>query len=197
MLFGQVFCSRHHPSMDALDSGTLFIKTKKLEETANHVSRLSIRLMLNGEQYYKVGNRECLVTPHNFLVINQGQQYQTAFNGTHDLEMIMVGFQPGMAEDLMRNLTSTQTQLLDNQFITTNPIHFFEQTVALDPVIQQNFLQLRRLLDQPLAARQSVDLDTIYTALLERLILLQYDIQQQINQISLQRRAVREEIYRR
>lgn len=55
LLVGHVFCSRHaHADMNALRSGTLYIKTKRLEETADHVSRLSIRLMLNGRQWYKV-----------------------------------------------------------------------------------------------------------------------------------------------
>ena len=183
--------------MQVLESGTLFIKTRKLEETAEHISRLSIRLMLNGEQYYKVGNRECLVTPQNFLLINQGQRYQTAFKDEQELEMLMVAFKPGMAEDIYRSFTASPMQLLDDPFAATPPLPFFEQTYLLDPFIRQQFQYLRRLMDTPLDYRNATDLDTIYTTLLERLIALQYKLSQQIDQLVHQRRSVREEIYDR
>lgn len=183
--------------METLESGTLFIKTRKLEETAEHISRLSIRLMLNGEQYYKVGNRDCLVTPQNFLVINQGQQYKTTFEGAQELEMLMVAFKPGMAADIHRTLTTSQTQLLDDPFAETQTLHFFEQTYALDPFIHQQFQYLRQLMDAPLPDRKTADLERVYTLLLERLIALQFDITHTIHQLPFQRPATREEAYRR
>src|SRR5678815_5517420 len=104
VLMGNVYCSRHESSMENLETGTLYIRAQHLEETAEHVSRLSIRCMLNGEQHYRVGNRDVLVTPENYLVVNQGQLYKTALSSEHPLEMILVAFKPGFAESLLSSL---------------------------------------------------------------------------------------------
>ncbi|MBK6755387.1 MAG: AraC family ligand binding domain-containing protein [Flavobacteriales bacterium] len=100
--------------MRSLKTGTLYIRSRRLEESADHVSRLSIRCMLNGQQWYKVGGTDRVVNPDNFLVIDQGQHYRTAFHGDAEQEMLMVGFRPGFAAEGLRTLTHTTEQLLDD-----------------------------------------------------------------------------------
>ena len=57
--------------MENLDNGVLFIKSSKLEETDDHISRLSIRCISGGEQHYKAGSHEyrsriASLSPHHF-----------------------------------------------------------------------------------------------------------------------------------
>jgi hypothetical protein len=112
--------------MESLETGTLMIRSKKLEETDDHVSRLSIRCMLNGNQHYKVGNHDVLVTPKNYLVVNQGQHYKTSFHSDHELEMLLVAFKPEFAEALLQSLVISEDQLLDDPFThSRQPITFF------------------------------------------------------------------------
>ncbi|MBP6391032.1 MAG: helix-turn-helix transcriptional regulator [Flavobacteriales bacterium] len=198
LLMGNVFCSRHaNADMGALDNGTLFIRTRKLEETAEHISRLSIRLMLNGDQWYKVGSTDRRIDTGNFLVVNQGQRYRTAFSGAEELEMLMVGFRPGQAEDVFRSMTDRGERLLDDPFTAGAPMHFFEQTYPMDPLIHAQFRRLRALMEAPLADRMDADLYHIHTTLLERLIRLQFETVEVADRLPQLKRSTRMEVWRR
>src|SRR5262245_189307 len=84
MMMGHVYCSREKNKMEELETGFLLIRSRQLEETFDHVSRLSIRCMLNGNQYYRVGNHEMLVTAKNYLIVNEGQHYKTSFSADRE-----------------------------------------------------------------------------------------------------------------
>ncbi len=198
LLLGNVYCSQQHTPMQKLDTGTLFIKTRRLEETADHESRLSIRLMLNGQQYYRVGHHDHLVTPDNYLLVNQGQRYRTAFSGAQEQEMILVAFRPGFAEDLLHSLVSPHDKLLEDPFFESRqPVHFFEKTYDADPVIRQLFARLRHLIDEELAVRKEADLDGIYTALLMRMLEIHRSLKTEINKLDCLKVATRAELFRR
>ncbi len=198
LLLGHVYCSRQNTPMQRLETGTLFIKTKKLEETADHESRLSVRLMLQGRQYYRVGGHDHVVTPDNYLIVNQGQHYRTAFESDTEQEMILVAFQPGFAEGLLHALVTPQDRLLDDPFPhNTQPVQFFEKTYDADPVVSRLFFQLRQLLDADIAVRKEADLDGIYTALLTRLLEIHRDTRKEIARLGSVKHSTRVELYRR
>ncbi len=198
LLLGHVYCSNEGTAMQKLDTGTLFIKTKRLEETADHESRLSIRLMLNGQQHYKVGRGDHLVTPDNYLVVNQGQHYRTAFSADCEQEMILVAFQPGFAEGLLHDLVRPEDKLLDDPYLhNPQPVCFFEKTYPKDPVIAQLFSTLRSLVDEPMCIKKEADLDGIYTALLLRLLETHRYARQEINKLGSVKMSTRSELYRR
>lgn len=198
LLLGHVYCSRQSTPMQKLETGALLIKSKKLEETADHESRLSIRLMLNGRQYYRVGNHEHLVTPDNYLVVNQGQHYRTSFQGESEQEMMLVAFQPGFAEGLLHALVTPQDQLLDDPFHhNAQPVQFFEKTYDADPVIRQLFSRLRRLMDEDISVRKEADTDGIYTALLVRLLDVHRNLGEKIDRLASVKVSTRAELYRR
>lgn len=67
MLMGQVYCSNHsHVPIEKLETGTLYIDSRHMEETAEHISRLSIRYSLKGEQYYRIGSDNANI--ENFMI---------------------------------------------------------------------------------------------------------------------------------
>ena len=185
--------------MEKLNSGTLLIKTQKLEETDWHVSRLSIRCMLNGEQHYNVGNKHSTVTRDNFLLINQGQSYKTSFEGKSDLEMFLVAFKPGFAEDIFQSMVRSDEWLLDNPFETPGePIRFFEKTYDADEQITAIFSKLRKMVNEKDAEyKRSIDLDHLYTQLIERLIRIHYGIYDTISRRTYVKPSTGVELYRR
>lgn len=199
ILVGNVYCSRHGVGMEKLNNGTLMIKTPKLEETDWHVTRLSIRCMLNGEQHYKVGNRDCTVTRDNFLVMNQGQSYKTAFESKSDLEMFMVAFKPGFAESTFQSLTNSEEWLLDNPTCApTTPLRFFEKTYDADEKMMSIFTRLRRIVNEDNAEfKMAVDLDNLYTQLIERLIEIHYGIYSEIRTKGYVKPSTGVELYKR
>ena len=198
LLLGQVFCSRHvGADMRSLKTGTLYIRSRRLEESADHVSRLSIRCMLNGQQWYKVGGTDRAVHPGNFLVIDQGQHYRTAFHGDAEQEMLMVGFRPGFAAEVLRTLTHTTEQLLDNPWQDMTQPSFAEQTYPMDPLVKVLFAQLHTLVKTPCTERTDTDVDGIHDRLMERLLELQLGLRRSMDLLSAQRVATRRELWKR
>jgi AraC family transcriptional regulator len=196
---GNVFCSHQSRDMHSIDSGTLLLKSKKLEETDEHISRLSIRYTLNGEQHYKLGSHEHIINNKSYVVINRGQSYKTSFdNKAEDQEMILVAFKPKFAEDIMRSLVTNDDKLLDDPFKPCEqPLTFFEKTYDIDPIIKTLFLQLRKLMDEDIGVKKETDLDGIYTAMLTRLLMVHKNLNGEINKIKTSKLSTRTELYRR
>lgn len=199
MLMGNVYCSHSADNMAGLDNGTMMIRADELEETADHVSRLTIRLSLNGEQYYKVGSNDHIITPKSYLVINQGQHYRTAFNGTKDQEMILVAYKPTFAAGVLQSLVTSEDKLLDDPFKPAEqPVAFFEKNYEMDSEIQQIFFTLRKLMDEKdLGWKREYDLQDIYTKLLIRLLDVHKNLKQDIDKLKSAKLSTRTELYRR
>ena len=199
MMLGDIYCSRQHSrSMAEMDTGTLYIRSKTLEETDDHVSRLSIRCMLNGSQHYRVDGNDHLVHADNFLVVNQGQHYRTSFSAREEQDMILVAFRPGLAERIYHSLSSTPEALLDDPLpVKQESIAFFDKTYDRDPVIHNIFASLRQLADAPLNIKKDADLDSLYDALLARLIALQPPLRSEMSRLECVKQSTREELYRR
>lgn len=206
LLLGNVYCSRQATAMGDLETGTLFIKAKSLEETDDHVSRLSIRCMLKGEQHYRVGGNEHLVTPQKYLVVNQGQHYRTSFSGSEEQEMILVAFKPGFAESVFTSLMQSEEQLLDEPFVVAqDSLLFFEKTYDHDPFMHSLFMTLRSLMNLSSAQRKELGTDIlrkaqteeIYTALLLRLLHVHRGLTTDINKLRSSKKSTRVELFRR
>lgn len=198
LLMGNVYCSHQASNMSELDTGVLFLKSKKLEETDDHISRLSIRCMLKGEQHYKVGANDFRVTQQNYLVVNQGQNYRTSFEGDEEQEMILVGFKPGFAESLLYSLTTKGDKMIDEPFGKSGqPVLFFEKTYDNDPILSELFRRLRMLIDEKIEWRRTVDLDSLYTTMLTRLLNVHRNLFSQINKIDRLKYSTRAELYKR
>jgi AraC family transcriptional regulator len=199
LLIGNVFCSRHHNDMGSMESGTLFINSEKLEETADHVSRLSIRMILNGTQWYNVGGVDRALHKDNFLVIDQGQNYRTAFqseNGT-PLEMAVVAFKPGAAGQVWRTLSSTPEELLDDPNRPVDRIGFFEHTHDMDHRVRSAIHRLHTLVKSEHPADHKAGAAMLQDDLLEHLIALQKNVITRSERIPAMRSTTRLEIWRR
>ena len=197
LLVGNVYCSRHSPPMETLQSGALILRSNNVE-SEDHVSRLSIRCILNGYQYYRLGNHDHMIGPDNYLIINKGQTYRTAFKADQPLEMMLVAFQPGFAEQVLYSAITPADQLLDNPYCHNPlPVVFFEQAYPRDAHITRTFAFLKRYIDTEATERDPVDMDGLYEGLLLRLLHNHRDIYRTIERLSPARFSTRVELYRR
>ncbi|HUQ66346.1 MAG TPA: AraC family transcriptional regulator [Flavitalea sp.] len=195
---GNIYCSHQNVSAEKLDNGIMFMNSRKLEETATHISRLSIRCMFGGDQYFKVGSNEHRVTPENYLVINHGQQYKTSYEGSGNNEMMLIAFRPGFAEEILYSAMTNEDKLLDDPFRTADqPISFFEKTYEFDPYIKNTFESLRRLMKEDLGWKKTVDLDSVYSGVLIRLLQIHRGLYAEINKINSIKLSTRKELYKR
>jgi AraC family transcriptional regulator len=198
LLVGNIYCSHQGESMEKLENGVMLINSKKLEETDDHISRLSIRCISGGEQYYKVGAHEHRVTPKNYLVINHGQHYKTSYEDTGNREMMLVAFKSGFAEEILYSVMTSEDKLLDDPFKTVNqPICFFEKTYEPDPFIANTFSWLRNLMNEDMGWKKTVDLNSTYSELLIRLLQIHKGLYAEINKIDSAKFSTRKELYRR
>lgn len=198
LLMGNIYCSHQSDRMEQLDNGVMVINSRKLEETDVHTSRLSIRCMTGGDQYYKVGSNEHRVTPENYLVINHGQQYKTSYDSTGNKEMMLIAFKPGFAEEILYGEMTEEDQLLDEPFETAHqPIYFFEKTYESDPYINNTFAWFRQLMKEDIGWKKSIDLDAVYAGVLSRLLQIHRGVYADINKINSVKLSTRKELYKR
>lgn len=198
LLMGNIYCSHQSESVEKLENGVMFINSSRLEETDVHISRLSIRCMSGGEQYYKVGPSEHRITPENYLVINQGQQYKTSFEGSGNTEMMLMAFKPGFAEEVLYSEMTDDDKLLDDPFKTgKQPVYFFEKTYDSDLFISNTFSWLRRLMKEDVGWKKTVDLDSVYSQTLVRLLQIHRGLYTEINKLNSVKLSTRKELYRR
>jgi AraC family transcriptional regulator len=198
LLMGNIYCSHKGESMDKLENGVMFINSRKLEETDDHISRLSIRCMSGGEQYYKVGSAEHKVTQDNYLVINRGQHYKTSYEGYGNQEMMLMAFRPGFAEAILDSVMTAEDKLLEDPFKTNyQPVYFFEKTYDADPIISNIFKWLGGLMKEDIGWKKTVDLESVYSEILIRLLHIHRGIYPEINKIDSVKFSTRKEIYRR
>lgn len=198
LLMGNIYCSHQSLKMENLENGVMLIKGKKLEETHDHVSRLSIRCIRGGEQYYKVGSREFKISDENYLVINKGQHYKTSFDGDGEKEMMLIAFKPGYAEEVLYSIMTDEDKLLDDPYRSINqPLYFFEKTYEEDPLITDTFKSLRRLMNEDPEWKKTVDLDSVYSGVLTRLLHVHRGFYPEINKIKSAKFSTRKELYRR
>lgn len=198
LLVGQVFCSRHADAdMRALQSGTLYIRTRRLEECADHVSRLSVRLMLNGRQWYRVGGADRVVHAENFLVLDQGQHYRTAFSGEHEQEMLMVGFKPGLAAEALRTRTATAEQLLDDPWQCGPDPLFGDALHRMNDTVSRLFARLHALVHAPAQAVEPTEAEELHDRLLEHLLDLRAGERAAADRLPALRATTRRELWRR
>ncbi len=198
LLMGNIYCSHQSDSMEKLDNGVMFINSRKLEETDIHTSRLSIRCISGGDQYYKVGSNEHRVTPENYLVINHGQHYKTSYEGPGNKEMMLIAFKPGFAEEILYSVMTDEDKLLDDPFRTVDqPIYFFEKTYESDPYISNTFKWFRHLMNEDIGWKKTVDLDSVYSGMLIRLLQNHRGLYAEINKINSVKVSTRKELYTR
>src|SRR6185312_14824286 len=166
ILMGNVYCSHSSDDMHKLENGSMMLKLNKLEETAEHTSRLTIRLTLNGEQHYKIGNHDHLINANKYLVINQGQSYKTSFEGTDNQEMVLVAFKPAFVAGVLKSIVTPEDNLIDDPFkAPEQPVSFFERAFDMDEEILQLFQLLRKLMDEDLGYKKEYDLQSVYSSL--------------------------------
>lgn len=192
---GQVYCSLHGPKMEALESGMFFLKKKQLE-TAQHVSRLSIRWNANGIQNYRLGgNDEYQIDPGRYLLINEGQSYETRMDSDTELSMVGVAFEPGLASKMYRSLTEAVELLLDDPFRENEKLLFFERTSSIPADLARLFSGING--KQGRIGRDELDMDSIFARSLEVILEDQMDVYRRVEALPSVKSSTRRELFKR
>ena len=110
---GQLYWRDSHGAIEGIDNGySLFNSTGLFGE--NHRTRLSVRFSLKGTQQYRIGDTKLNVDRTQFLVMNNGVQYDVKALDNADTTMLAFCFNEEFVSDFAHNLISNEEQLLDN-----------------------------------------------------------------------------------
>ncbi len=140
---GHNYCSQAGDILEGVRSNAYYLETNQMF-SGQHISRLSIRGVINGYQYYRMGQRRLVVKQDNYLIVNEGQSWWSEIESERPVEMVVVAFHPKFTEKANYALSTSPQQLLANPFSSRGePIEYFENTYASNQRIQQLFLGLK------------------------------------------------------
>ncbi len=100
--------------MAEMDSG-LFRLNGGAIDSFDHVSRLSIRWVLGGTQYYRLGgSHHHRIDPTSYLLIAHGQSYATALPDPKSV-MVGVAFRPSLVKNVLQVAVRKDEDLIDTE----------------------------------------------------------------------------------
>jgi AraC-like DNA-binding protein len=156
---------------------------------------LSIKSFHCGKAFYNAGQGHFAVDDQHYLVLNHGQPYSITIESETPVESFCVFLQPGLAEDIHRNLISRQSALLDDTGDEPHPINFFEKTYRHDDILTPALFGLRRSL--ALMKKEPGWLDEQLHELVQRLLRVNVLVHREAESLAASRMSTREELYRR
>jgi len=114
----------------------------------HHVGCLSFKTVINGEEWYGIGNRQVAVRPRKFLMMNNDQGYSSRIDGDEDVKTLSIFFKEEFDSLVFQDLLYKEESLLDNPFMTSliNP-EFFQTLSDIDEELQRKLNILTLALD--------------------------------------------------
>ena len=108
----------------------------------DHVGCLSIKTVLNGEEWYGINGRKVAVRPGQFLVLNNGQSYSCRIAGG-TVRSASVFFAHDFAKAVLRDSLQSEQDLIDNPFHDGDSApEFYQRLHGFEGNISQNLLGL-------------------------------------------------------
>jgi AraC family transcriptional regulator len=111
----------------------------------DHVGCLSLKTVLNGEEWYGVNKRRLAVRPGQFLVLNDDQNYSCNIDAAGKVRVLSVFFKKEFAASVFSDTLHNEETSLDCPFDVNNGVPEFFQTLNnIDTPLHQ---QLTGLID--------------------------------------------------
>lgn len=131
--------SRHNVIFNALSSQS---------QCDGHVGCLSLKTVLDGEEWYEIDRRQMAIRPGYFLILNDNQTYSCRIHKGAHTRVLSVFFQKDFAAAAFRDMLSTEHELLDDPFGRETTVPDFVQTLrAVHPDLNNNLSALILYLD--------------------------------------------------
>lgn len=176
-------------------SNIIFNARSNQAQCDDHVGCLSLKTMLEGEEWYGIGSRTVSVRPGQLLMLNDGQSYSCRID-VQSARTLSIFFAVDFARSLFHNFSSTPYRELDDPFHTGTEIpEFFQSLHAPDESLAHALASLVRTLDETGYDSNAVDeqLISVFAGLL-RLHRRDITATQHVHAI---KASTRKEIYRR
>jgi AraC family transcriptional regulator len=174
-------------------SNVIFNTTAQAGGCDDHVGCLSIKTILSGEEWYRIGKRNLAVRPGQFLILNDNQTYSCR---VHQARVFSVFFKREFAADVFRDCNTSENALLDNPFSTnTASPEFFQTLHSIDAGLQLKLSSLASVLQAKGYDADEISEHLLY--LLRQLIHVHKMEGSQVMRVSAIKQSTKAEIYKR
>ena len=157
---------------------------------------IGIKYVLTGKEQYSVNGKTMNVQSHQFLLVNHKSEVGCKIQSQEIVKGICLYLNTQMVNDVHRNFSSSQEQLLDNPF--SNLGQSFQCLERIYDAHQSNLglyvLQVSSLIDKNPEHSFS---ENLYYQLAENMVVNQSEEFKKINAIKAKKASTREELYRR
>ncbi|MGN6396183.1 MAG: helix-turn-helix domain-containing protein [Mucilaginibacter sp.] len=116
---------------------------------ANECGEFSIRMVIDGHEQYKLGNKNLKVFPGNFLVINEGTVFAREIYSEIPVNTISISYNRQFLNSFHHSATSSDSALLEDPFYTPQglvPV-FLETLYPLKGDMRFNLMHLHNLVN--------------------------------------------------
>lgn len=192
---GENYCSNLGDSIADAKSNAFYFKSNNLS-SGNHISRLSIRSVSNGYQQFKINNRDFVLDKNHYLLVNEGDQFESDLDTNSLIEGIVVAFNPNDAKDITYNYQQSETNLLDDPFQRrTDSLELNTQSILLRSAIQQTIHKIKEGIQSDLY--EPLYYEQLFYDLIEEILTDQYNLKVRIENLKAKKKSTKEEIFRR
>lgn len=161
-----------------------------------HWTPLSVKCAFNGKEFYKLKNTTYAVNDSNFLLLNEGNKYESYINSESITESFTLNFTPNNIKALMAFNSAPAGRIVDDPFKETAAnFRIFEKLYSHNHKTNFYIAAIKNYYGN--AANDPKQLVEILYLFLEELINLNATTNFEIDQVQLKKRTTREEIYKR
>lgn len=160
----------------------------------NHISPLSIKCSMKGQENYKTTDGSYNVTSGSYLIINEGQECASRIE--EEAESLSIYFDPAFAKESLLSLVMPSDRILNFSYLPNNqPVHFLEKLYPHNNLISPIIMKLR------MAAKVNFDNDIFlkeeFFELLKKLLVVHRNLYSEIEKLPPVKLSTKTELYKR
>ena len=160
-----------------------------------HWGCLSIKCAFNGNEFYKVNNRMYAVNDDGFLILNDGEYYSSYIFSNTVVDSLTINFTQDIIRDVLRTLLCTDEILIDDPLINNHQTEFIQKLYKHDALVSPLLLRLRELVKN--FETNKMMITEIYYSLLEKIFVLQQQVNEEIKHVHAGKDSTKKELYKR
>jgi AraC-like DNA-binding protein len=160
----------------------------------NHVSPLSVKCSMKGNEKYKTSEGSYEVTTGNYLIVNEGQQCESYIES--EAETFSIYFDKNFANEALMSLVSPSDKILNYSFLPgSQPVQFLEKLYSHNTIMSPTLMKMR------LASKVNYDdenfLKEQFYELLEKLLRVHRNLYKEIEKLPPIKLSTKTELYKR
>ncbi len=161
-------------------------------EYGDHWGPLSIKCAFRGKEFYHERHKTVAVDDSSFLIFNEGKVYSSYIKSENTVDSFTINFNPSFVNEVINAIRQNDP---DDQNGKSESIRFVERLYPHNPSITPMLLALQRM-SLALHANKGRIVE-LFTEVLERMILSQHQIAEEIESMKPIRQATKKELYQR